>query len=77
MKKIVKRILIIGSAHEAALEHIYTKHLRAFGNAVEIYPIQDLFLSYYTKSLLNKITFSQTILRVGSNTMKNIRNYLN
>jgi spore maturation protein CgeB len=53
----VKRILIIGSAHQSALEHIYAKHLRAFGNAVEIYPIQDLFLSYYTKSFLNKIIF--------------------
>ncbi len=53
----MKRILIIGSAHEAALEHIYAKHLSALHNAVKIYPIQDLFLSYYTKSLLNKITF--------------------
>ena len=53
----MKRILIIGSAHQAALEHIYAKHLSSFGNVVEIYPIQDLFLSYYSKSLLNKITF--------------------
>ncbi len=53
----MKRILIIGSAHQAALEHIYAKHLSVFGNAVEIYPIQDLFLSYYTSSLFNKIVF--------------------
>ena len=53
----MKRILIIGSAHEAALEHIYAKHLSALGNAVKIYPIQDLFLSYYTRSFFNKIVF--------------------
>jgi spore maturation protein CgeB len=53
----LNKILIIGSTHEAALEHIYAKHLSAFGNEVEIFPIQDLFLSYYTSSLLNKIIF--------------------
>ncbi len=53
----MNKILIIGSTHEAALEHIYAKHLSAFGNEVEIFPIQDLFLSYYTSSLLNKIIF--------------------
>ncbi len=53
----MNKFLIIGSTHEAALEHIYAKHLSAFGNAVEIFPLQDSFLSYYTNSLLNKIIF--------------------
>jgi spore maturation protein CgeB len=53
----LNKVLIIGSTHKAALEHIYAKHLSTFGNAVEIYPIQDIFLSHYTSSLFNKIIF--------------------
>ena len=51
----MNRILVIGSAHPAALEHIYVKHLQQFGNIVELYPIQDHFLQYYSKSIFNKI----------------------
>jgi spore maturation protein CgeB len=53
----MNRILVIGSAHPAALEHIYVKHLQQLGNIVELYPIQDYFLQYYSKSIFNKILF--------------------
>ena len=53
----MNRILVIGSAHPAALEHIYVKHLQQLGNIVELYPIQDHFLQYYSKSIFNKILF--------------------
>lgn len=53
----MKRILIIGSDHTAALEHIYLKHLLNLGNIVELYPIQDYFLSYYSRNYFNKIVF--------------------
>jgi len=53
----MNRILVIGSAHPAALEHIYVKYLQQLGNFVELYPIQDHFLHYYSKNFINKILF--------------------
>jgi spore maturation protein CgeB len=52
-----KKILIVGSSKTFALEVIYKKHLTNLDNLVEIYPIQDLFLDFYNKSIFNKIIF--------------------
>ncbi len=53
----LKSILIYGSNHVSALEHIYLKYLSDFGIKVTLFPAQDKFLEYYTKSLRTKITF--------------------
>ncbi len=52
-----KKILIVGSNKTFALEVIFKKHLTNLDNLVEIYPIQDLFLDFYNKSIFNKIIF--------------------
>lgn len=53
----MKRIIVVGSGHLAALERIYMKHLILLGNEVMLYPIQDYFLEYYNKNFYHKIKF--------------------
>lgn len=72
----MKRILIIGSAHTAALEHIYSKHLSNLGNEVALYPIQDYFLSYYHSSLLNKILFRLGLSKIYKQLQKAVLEYV-
>jgi hypothetical protein len=72
----LKRILIIGSAHTAALEHIYSKHLSNLGNEVALYPIQDYFLSYYHSSLLNKILFRLGLSKIYKQLQKAVLAYV-
>lgn len=72
----MKRILIIGSAHTAALEHIYCKHLSNLGNEVVLYPIQDYFLSYYHSNLLNKIVFRLGLSKIYKQLQKGVLDYV-
>jgi len=53
----MKRIIVVGSGHLAALERIYMKHLILLGNEVMLYPIQDYFLEYYNKNFYHQIKF--------------------
>ncbi len=48
------KCIIVGSDHSAALEHCYKNHLLEQGVTTEIFPIQNLFLDYYHKSLIHK-----------------------
>ncbi|MEI8116852.1 MAG: glycosyltransferase [Flavobacteriia bacterium] len=50
-------ILIVGSDHEAALEHIFKSELAALGFSVQLFPAQTLFLNFYGASFLNKIIY--------------------
>ena len=53
----MKKILIIGSNHEAALENIYRNNLLKLNWICDILPIQNIFLDFYNKSIFNKIFF--------------------
>jgi spore maturation protein CgeB len=72
----LKRILIIGSAHTAALEHIYSKYLSNLGNEVALYPIQDYFLSYYHSNLLNKILFRLGLSKIYKQLQTGVLDYV-
>jgi spore maturation protein CgeB len=64
-------ILILGSNHPAALELIYSSELAKLGKRSKIIGIQNLFLAYYTKSILNKIIYRLGISKIES-TIQNI-----
>jgi len=59
-------ILILGSNHPAALELIYSSELAKLGIRNKILGIQNLFLAYYTKSILNKLIFRLGISKIES-----------
>ena len=50
------KILIIGADSPYAIEKHYLKHMLAKVE-VKLFPVQNMFLEYYYKSLLNKIVF--------------------
>lgn len=52
-----QNLLILGSDHEAALEHIFKRELEVLGNQVQIIPVQNMFLEFYHKSIYNKIRY--------------------
>lgn len=53
----LKKIIIVGSDHPAALELIYMDILRKQGIQVQIFPAQTLFLQFYNRSLFHKIIY--------------------
>lgn len=57
MAKRLRSIFIFGSNHVSALELVYLKYLSDFGFNVGLFPAQDKFLDYYTRSIINKIIF--------------------
>ncbi len=57
-------ILILGSNHPAALELIYSSELAKLGIRNKILGIQNLFLAYYTKSILNKMIYRLGISKI-------------
>ena len=61
-----KGILILGSNHPAALELIYSSELTRLGIRNKILGIQNIFLVYYTKSVLNKIIYRLGISNIES-----------
>ena len=61
-----KGILILGSNHPAALELIYSSELTKLGMRNKISGIQNIFLAYYTKSLVNKIIYRLGISKIES-----------
>ena len=58
------KILIIGSTHEAAMEHHYVRHLCEMGIQNELFGAQNLFHEYYYASLLNKIKYRLGVSRI-------------
>ena len=66
-------ILILGSNHLAALELIYSSELTKLGTRNKIVGTQNLFLAYYTKSLLNKIIYRLGISKIESKIQKIIK----
>jgi spore maturation protein CgeB len=63
----VKKVLILGSNHPAALELIYSSELTKLGVSNKILGIQNIFLENYTKSFLNKIIYRFGISKIESN----------
>src|SRR3954464_13484865 len=59
-------ILVVGSDHEAAMEHHYTKYLTEEGIHNDLFAAQGIFFEYYNASLLNKIRF-----KLGDSTIYN------
>src|SRR5947207_2020499 len=51
------KVLIVGSAHEAAMEHAYTLHLTEMRIPNQLFPAQNIFYDYYYSTVLNKIKF--------------------
>jgi hypothetical protein len=68
-----KGILILGSNHPAALELIYSSELAKLGIRNKILGIQNLFLAYYNKSLLNKIQYRLGISKIESTIQNTIK----
>ena len=52
-----KKIILVGSDHQAALEHIYKGELTSLGFSVQLFPAQTFFLDYYGASLFNKFFY--------------------
>lgn len=50
-------VLVYGSSHISAIEHVYIKYMREAALSVDLFPAQNLFLDYYNKSNLKKILF--------------------
>ena len=72
-----KKILIVGSNKTFALEVIFKKHLTNLDNLVEIYPIQDLFLDFYNKSIFNKIIFRLGLSSIYKKIQQGLLNFVN
>ncbi len=52
------RILIVGSDYVWSIERLYKKYLPAAGVSwVGLFAAQNLFYSYYQRSMLNKVLF--------------------
>src|SRR5437763_6451777 len=51
------KVLIVGSAHEAAMEHAYIVHLTEMRIPNQLFPAQNIFYDYYYTNFLNKIKF--------------------
>jgi spore maturation protein CgeB len=59
-----KKIILVGSDHQAALEHIFKGELTSLGFSVQLFPAQTIFLNFYGASNLNKV-----IYRLGLSTI--------
>ena len=69
-------ILIIGSDHHAALEHIYNGELTSLGFVVKLFPAQTLFLNYYDASVLNKIIYRLGLSTIIQKIQKKLKAYI-
>jgi spore maturation protein CgeB len=69
----LRSVLILGSNHPAALELIYSGELTKLGISNKILGIQNIFLAYYTKSVLNKIIFRLGISKIELKIQKIIK----
>ncbi len=73
---IVKKIVLIGSDHKAALELIYKKLLEQNGYICSIFPAQTLFLEYYNLSLSNKIFYRLGLSTIIDSIQKKLKKFI-
>lgn len=71
-----KKIILVGSDHQAALEHILMRELTTLGYSVQIFPAQSIFLDFYGKSILNKIIFRLGLSPVIQKIQKKLKAYI-
>ena len=58
------KLMIVGSDHEAAIEHHYIKYLVESGIDNVMFPAQGKFFEYYNASLVNKILFKLGVSKI-------------
>jgi spore maturation protein CgeB len=71
-----KKIVLVGSDHQAALEHIFKRELTTLGYSVQIFPAQSIFLDFYGTSILNKIIFRLGLSPVIQKIQKKLKAYI-
>lgn len=71
MKKNI--FLIIGSNHPAALELIYSRELTELGISNIVLGVQNTFLEFYKKSILNKLLFRIGLSNIYAKIQKEIK----
>jgi spore maturation protein CgeB len=72
-----KSILILGSKHIAALEVIYSREFSELGIRNQVLGIQDKFLKYYNKSLINKVIYRIGFSRIINEIQSDIKVVIN
>lgn len=71
-----KKIILVGSDHPAALEHIYKVELTSLGFEVELFPAQTFFLDFYGSSFLNKIIYRLGLSSIIQKIQKKLKAYV-
>jgi spore maturation protein CgeB len=69
-------ILIIGSDHKAAIEHIFKSELTSLGFEVQLFPAQTFFLDFYGSSILNKIIYRLGLSSIIQKIQKKLKAYI-
>lgn len=69
----MNKIVIVGSDHHAALEHIYKGELTSLGFVVQLFPAQTIFLDFYSSSILNKIIYRLGFSRIVQKIQKKLK----
>ncbi len=70
------KIILIGSDHPAALEHIFKGELTALGFSVQLFPAQTIFLHFYRASILNKVIYRLGVSRVIKKIQKKLKAFI-
>jgi spore maturation protein CgeB len=72
----LNKIVIVGSDHHAALEHIYKGELTSLGFVVQLFPAQTFFLDFYSASILNKIIYRLGFSRIIQKIQKKLKSFI-
>ena len=71
-----KKIILVGSDHQAALELIFKRELISFGYSVLIFPAQTVFLNFYNASVFNKILYRLGLSSIIQKIQKDLRAFI-
>ena len=72
----MNKIVIVGSDHHAALEHIYKGELTSLGFIVQLFPAQTFFLNFYSASVLNKIIYRLGLSTIIQKIQKKLKSFI-
>ncbi len=71
-----KKIILVGSDHQAALEHIYKAELTSLGFSVQLFPAQTFFLDFYNASFLNKLIYRLGLSTIIQKIQKKLKSFI-
>lgn len=71
-----KKIILVGSDHQAAIEHIFKVELTSIGYEVQLFPAQTFFLDFYGSSILNKIIYRLGLSTIIQKIQKKLKAYI-